>query len=165
MSYSKEELEKMGLEPPKEEKETWVSSEDTPEEMHARVEEYLERAKGMHVEVRRLVETYPQKAMRLVRSHIITRLEKTDPTPEFDVFVVWFCKVLQNWKALVSTTLPDGMYYEVTYNGDKFEAYIDAYKKFENVVVKDVMGPGTEWDIDANLPTGHPGIKDLGNGR
>lgn len=49
-----------------------------------------------------------------------------------DVYVVWFCKTLQNWKALLSTTLPDGMYYEVTYNGDKKEVYLDAYKKFEN---------------------------------
>lgn len=49
-----------------------------------------------------------------------------------NVFVVWFCKTLQNWKALVSTTLPDGMYYEVTYKGDKKEVYLDAYKKFEN---------------------------------
>lgn len=49
-----------------------------------------------------------------------------------NVFVVWFCKTLQNWKALVSTTIPDGMYYEVTYNGDKKEVYLDAYKKFEN---------------------------------
>lgn len=49
-----------------------------------------------------------------------------------NVFIVWFCKTLQNWKALVSTDLPDGMYYEVTYNGDKKEVYLDAYKKFEN---------------------------------
>jgi Family of unknown function (DUF6275) len=54
-----------------------------------------------------------------------------------DVYVVWFCKTLQNWKALVSSTLPDGMYYEVTRNGDKGETYIDAYKKFENVKVED----------------------------
>lgn len=49
-----------------------------------------------------------------------------------DVFVVWFSKTLQNWKALVSTTALDGMYYEVTYNGDKNETYIDVYKKWEN---------------------------------
>lgn len=53
-----------------------------------------------------------------------------------DVFVVWYCKTLQNHKALLSTTLYDGMYYEVTFNGDKNEAYLDAYKKWENVVVK-----------------------------
>ena len=51
---------------------------------------------------------------------------------EDDVYVVWLCKVLQNNKALLSTTLYDGMYYEITYNGDKGEAYIDAYKKWEN---------------------------------
>jgi hypothetical protein len=55
---------------------------------------------------------------------------------EDDVFVVWLCKTLQNSKALVSTTLFDGMYYEITYNGDKGEAYVDAYKKWDNFVVK-----------------------------
>lgn len=53
-----------------------------------------------------------------------------------DVYVVWICKALQNWKALVSTNLCDGMYYEITHNGDKDETYIDAYKKWENFVVK-----------------------------
>ena len=28
--------------------------------------------------------------------------------------------------------LLDGMYYEVTYNSDKKELYLDVYKKFEN---------------------------------
>lgn len=49
------------------------------------------------------------------------------------VFVVWSCKTLQNNKALLSTLLSDGMYYELTYNGDKNELYFDAYKKWENV--------------------------------
>ena len=51
-----------------------------------------------------------------------------------DVYVVWSCKTLQNHKALLSTTVPDGgMYYELTYNGDKSELYFDAYKKFQNI--------------------------------
>ena len=54
-----------------------------------------------------------------------------------DVFVVWFAKTLQNWKALVSTTVSDGMYYEITHNGDKKETYVDAYKKWENFTVSD----------------------------
>lgn len=49
-----------------------------------------------------------------------------------DVFIVWYCKTLQNWKALASTTFRDGMYYEITLNGDKNEVYLDAYKKFQN---------------------------------
>ena len=49
-----------------------------------------------------------------------------------DVFVVWSCKTLQNNKALLSTNVSDGMYYEITYNGDKNELYLDAYKKWEN---------------------------------
>ena len=53
-----------------------------------------------------------------------------------DVYVVWYCKTLQNWKTLASTTLVDGMYYELTLNGDKQEIYLDAYKKFENRAIK-----------------------------
>lgn len=51
-----------------------------------------------------------------------------------DVYVVWYCKSLQNHKALVSTNVPDGMYYEITYNGDRDETYVDVYKKWENMV-------------------------------
>ncbi|WP_338985773.1 DUF6275 family protein [Fusobacterium animalis] len=62
------------------------------------------------------------------------RVEKTDNTKitKDDVFIVWYCKTLQNAKALLSTTVSDGMYYELTYNGDKKELYLDAYKKWEN---------------------------------
>jgi Family of unknown function (DUF6275) len=81
-----------------------------------------------------------EQAKYHVFMYIKAHLEKTDAHVKFtndDVYVVWFCKTLQNWKALVSSTLSDGMYYEVTRNGDKGETYIDAYKKFENVKVED----------------------------
>lgn len=52
-----------------------------------------------------------------------------------NVFIVWFSKTLQNWKALVSTDVPDGMYYEITHNGDKNETYVDVYKKWDNLCV------------------------------
>lgn len=81
-----------------------------------------------------------QRAREIVFDYIKPRLEKTDKHVTFsldEVYVVWFTKTLQNWKALVSTTLPDGMYYEVTHNGDAGETYLDAYKKFDNVVVRD----------------------------
>lgn len=77
------------------------------------------------------------KAMMLVSEYACEHLDKSDPVREFETFIVWQCKVLQNWKFLISTTLSDGMYYEVTYNGDKKEWYLDAYKKFENRCIPD----------------------------
>lgn len=71
-----------------------------------------------------------------VRKYTEEHLDKSDIMPNFEVFVVWCCKTLQNNKALLSTTLFDGMYYELTYNGDKKELYFDAYKKFENKCIK-----------------------------
>lgn len=53
-----------------------------------------------------------------------------------DVYVVWMCKTLGNNKALLSTNVSDGMYYELTYNGAKHECYLDAYKKLENKCIK-----------------------------
>lgn len=80
-------------------------------------------------------EKFIEKCKQVVADYAIAHLDKSDTVPPFDVFVVWYCKTLQNHKALLSTTLFDGMYYEITYNGDKKEAYFDAYKKFENRVV------------------------------
>lgn len=73
-----------------------------------------------------------EKALLLVKKYIYKHLDKSDNIPQFEVFTVWKCKALQNWKFLISTSLYDGMYYEVTFNGDKKEWYLDAYKKFEN---------------------------------
>ena len=77
------------------------------------------------------------KVIKIVREYIIEHLDKSDPMPNFDVFTVWKAKILQNWKYLLSSTLYDGMYYELTYNGDKDEWYLDAYKKWENVKIVD----------------------------
>lgn len=80
-----------------------------------------------------------EKAKQIVVEYFNGRVDKTDnkQITSDDVYVVWFVKTLQNWKALLSTNVSDGMYYEVTYNGDKKEAYLDAYKKWENVCIKD----------------------------
>lgn len=80
-----------------------------------------------------------ERVLQIVRDYINKHLDITDYTTNssFEVYTVWKCKTLQHWKYLLSSTLPDGMYYELTYNGDRKEWYLDAYKKFENVVVKD----------------------------
>lgn len=75
---------------------------------------------------------------KVVVDYYNDKVEKTDnfKIDLENVFIVWFSKTLQNFKALVSTTVSDGMYYEVTYNGDKKELYLDAYKKWENKRIK-----------------------------
>ena len=78
-----------------------------------------------------------EKALQIVRKYIEDHLDKSDPKPEFDVYTVWKAKALQNWKYLISSTLLDCMYYELTYNGDEKVWYLDAYKKFENKVIAD----------------------------
>ena len=83
------------------------------------------------------------KALSIVRDYIIRHLDRTDFNDiipaDFEIYIVWKCKTLQNWKYLISSTLYDGMYYELTYNGDAKEWYLDAYKKFENKVVKETI--------------------------
>lgn len=76
------------------------------------------------------------RAMDIVIKYMLQHLDVTDPDPIFKVFIVWKAKILQNWKYLISSNLPDGMYYELTYNGDAKEWYLDAYKKFDNQLIQ-----------------------------
>lgn len=78
-------------------------------------------------------ETLMEKAIRLVQNYV----EEKEKTSNFETKLVWFSKTLKNWKSLVITDLDDEMYYEVTYNGDKEETYLDAYTKVENVRIPD----------------------------
>lgn len=73
----------------------------------------------------------------IVRNYAYKHLDVTDniEKQDFDVYVVWYAYELGNQKAMISTSLLDGMYYEVTYNINKNEIYLDAYKKFENKVI------------------------------
>ncbi|MBQ9006096.1 MAG: hypothetical protein IJ092_06950 [Atopobiaceae bacterium] len=80
-----------------------------------------------------------ERFKQLVADYYNERVEKTDgmAITADDVYVVWSCKTLQNWKALLSTDVPDGMYYELTHDGDRRVTYLDAYKKWENVPIPD----------------------------
>ena len=74
---------------------------------------------------------------QIVVDYYNNRVEKTDGKclSTDDVYIVWCCKTLQNNKALLSSNVSDGMYYEITHNGDKKQVYLDAYKKWENVCI------------------------------
>jgi hypothetical protein len=82
---------------------------------------------------------FREKAIKTVVDYFNSQVDSTDKNGKIsadNVFIVWECKALQNNKALLSTTVSDGMYYEFTWNGDKNEGYLDAYKKWKNVLVK-----------------------------
>lgn len=88
------------------------------------------------------MEDMDYKAKLIVLDYALEHLDNTDDEVSFKTYIVWKSKIIQNWKYLISTTLPDGMYYEVTYNGDKNEFYLDAYKKFEKKII-----PGEEYNV------------------
>ena len=70
------------------------------------------------------------------KKKLVDWYHKNKPEVEIDlsnVFVVWSCKTLQNYKCLASTDISgDGIYAEYTYNGDKQEMYEDVYGKIMN---------------------------------
>jgi hypothetical protein len=74
------------------------------------------------------------KAESIVKKYALDHMDKSNPDVNFSVYIVWHCFILGNMKALLSTTLLDGMYYECTYDKNKHVIYLDAYKKIENNV-------------------------------
>ena len=74
------------------------------------------------------------RAKAIVGGYFNSRAEITDHTllNTDDIYVVWFCYILGGWKALISTTIVDGMYYEVTYDKAMGATYLDVYKKWDN---------------------------------
>ncbi len=80
---------------------------------------------------------FERAAKRAVVNYHNSQADSTDKNgkiTEDNVFTVWMVRCLQNNKALLSTNIPDGMYYEYTWNGDKDEGYLDAYKKWKNSI-------------------------------
>jgi Family of unknown function (DUF6275) len=83
-------------------------------------------------------QTFPEMAKDLVFDQMgKAGILDAHPTFSLDgVYVVWFTYILGNWKALCSTSLPDGKYYEVTYDGQRKVAFVDTYVKVENQVIE-----------------------------
>ena len=57
----------------------------------------------------------------------------------FDVWIVWSCKTLQNRKWIMATSLPDNTLYELTYDGETGQFYLDEYEKVSNTVMNAVV--------------------------
>lgn len=103
------------------------------------------------------------RAHDIVLEYIRRHLDKSDNVPNVGVYTVWKCKALQNWKFLISSSLLDGMYYELTFNGDKNEWYLDAYKKFDNQVIQESTADTLQTDIPkSTLQTDCTGCRFVG---
>lgn len=78
---------------------------------------------------------YPKQARAFVQ--VETKefdAEKNEETflPLSEIYITSFTYILGGWKAMVSTSVPDGKYYEVTHNTSKQETYVDTYIKVQN---------------------------------
>lgn len=77
------------------------------------------------------------KAKQLLLDYILESADLADFAKDFEINITWKCKTLQNYKYLLCTNLPDQKYYELTYNGDKHEWYLDEYEKVANRRIPD----------------------------
>ena len=77
---------------------------------------------------------FPSVAKDLVYQEAVSRgvLQEHPTFARDEVYVVWFAFTLGNWKALCSTSLPDGKYYEVTHHHKRNMTYVDTYVKVAN---------------------------------
>ena len=86
-------------------------------------------------------ENYPEKARVLLYEHLIKRPHGRHSVEGIElsqIYVVWFNFTLGNWKCLLSTTIPDGRYYEITHRVDSEMVFIDVYQKITNTAVNDI---------------------------
>lgn len=77
-------------------------------------------------------ETRLEIAIRLVYSY----MKSEDAPPNFtqdDVFVIWYCKTLENWKAILSASYKGAPLIEVTYSGVNKDTCLDVYKKKDSL--------------------------------
>lgn len=79
-----------------------------------------------------------EKAKALVLEYINKHIDHSNPNAKPSVFVVWQSQVLQNFKCLIATTLPVGMCFQLTYDGDMKQWYFDVYKKIDNQEIQEV---------------------------
>lgn len=78
-------------------------------------------------------------ACKLVRARVLSTLNKSEyPNgKEFKVYIVACTYILGCEKYWISTDLPDGKYFEVTYNAQTNEFYLDEYVRVYNRSIKE----------------------------
>lgn len=76
------------------------------------------------------------KVIQMVKDFYIDRVTCEFDPNDLDIYIVWKCKTLQNCKYLLSSNAPDTRYFEITYNGNTKEFYVDVYTKELNICIK-----------------------------
>lgn len=78
--------------------------------------------------------TIKAMALQLVERNVQDTRDKSEyPCGiDFELVIVWQCWILGDMKFLVTSDLPDGKYYEVTYNAEREEFYLDVYVRVHN---------------------------------
>lgn len=82
-------------------------------------------------------DTFLNIATELIWDYYKEKYENDDSFSfdNFNTFIVWSCKTLQNNKAIIATSV-DKRLFEVTNNGNAKEVYIDVYDKVDNILVR-----------------------------
>jgi hypothetical protein len=100
--------------------------------------ECKKEAEALTMEIVVAEEDFTITARAMVKALIVNEYEDRElPAPKFKTRIVWFTKTLRNWKAIVISDLPDECLYEVIYDGEKRQTYIDTYEKTKQTVVRD----------------------------
>ena len=78
--------------------------------------------------------TQSKRSCAIVRDYVLNTRNKGEyPNGlDFKVYIVTCCYILGNEKYWISTDLPDGKYFEVTYKKEKDEFYLDVYVRVYN---------------------------------
>ena len=76
---------------------------------------------------------------KLVRERILETLDKCEypDGKDFEVYIVACGHILGYEKYWISTDLPNGKYFEVTYNAQAHEFYIDEYVRVSSRAIKE----------------------------
>ena len=71
---------------------------------------------------------FESRATSIVRNWYNAHVQMTPN----EIYVVWMVKVLRNNKAMLSSNHSDGRYFEVTWDGERENFYLDVYSRVEN---------------------------------
>lgn len=77
------------------------------------------------------------RAERFVFKMVDERLKKLGEQKFYDIYLLWSMHIEQNWRGVFSTSVGDGIFYEVTYNTGSKATKLDVYQSLGSYVFPD----------------------------